>query len=71
MTARAVMAVYRPLERDIALFVEDGDRHASTAVSIDEARAIHGALGLALRLAASAGDPVSAVRHAPTVGEAL
>lgn len=58
---RAVLAVFRPLERDIAMFVEDGGRHSSTTLSLDEARAIHGALELALKLAAKAGDPIGAV----------
>ena len=57
----AVMATFRPSKGDIALHLEQGRSHASTVLTIDEARAIHGALGRALALAGCAADPLSAV----------
>lgn len=58
---RAVLAAYRPQSNDIALFLDDGDRSAAVAVTVAEARAIHGALGTALRLADCRDDPLKAV----------
>lgn len=60
---RAVMAAYRPKDDTVALFVEDGERgHGSAILSVGEARAIHSALGLALRLAGHRSDPLGAVQ---------
>ena len=58
---KGVFATYRPADRDIALLLDDGTRHAMTNLSVPEARAIHGALGLALKLADCADRPLHAV----------
>lgn len=58
---RSVMALFRPLRRDIALIVVDGAEHQTVPLSVDEAEAIHGALGQALMLAKCLDDPVKAV----------
>lgn len=57
----AVMAAFRPAKNDIAVFVRDGGHKASVVLEIDEARAIYGALGLALRLADCREQPLKAV----------
>lgn len=60
--SQAIFAVFRPSQGDIAVFVEDGERgHSSSAMSLDEARRLHGALGGALKLADCASEPLSAV----------
>lgn len=59
-----VLAVFRPRDNDIAVFVEDGRHgHRAVAVDIEEARALHGALGNALKCAdaLAAGEPRKAV----------
>ncbi len=56
-----IAAAYRPAANEIALFVEDGESHASVPLSIDEATRIRDAIDGALKIAACAGDPLSAV----------
>jgi hypothetical protein len=56
-----VFAVFRPSENDIALFVDDGEGRSAVALEVAEARAIHGALDGALRIAACRDEPARAV----------
>lgn len=58
---RGVMAVFRPVKGDIALFLEDGERNGCIAMPVEEARAIHDTLHQALRLADSVEWPIAAV----------
>lgn len=73
VSRRGIVAAFRPRENNVALFVENGVEHAAVALSIDEARRIHGALGQALKLADCREDPLEAVPGAkdewvPTIG---
>lgn len=62
---RPVTAVFRPRRGDIAVIVSDGKGFSSaTALSVVEARALHGALGGALKLADCAAEPLTAVEGA-------
>ena len=62
---KGVFATFRPSSGDIAMLLDDGARHVITTLSVPEARAIHGTLGLALKLADCASDPLSAI---PDIG---
>lgn len=65
----AVMAVYRPRARTVVVFVAGGDPEG-VELDVREARAVHSALGQALKLADSAHDPVSAVSGLRSSGPA-
>ena len=58
---RAILAVFRPASREIALFVDDGGQQASTLLELDEARALHATLGGALALARVVDTPLAAM----------
>jgi hypothetical protein len=58
---RGVIATYRPQADEVALFVDDGESSSAAVLSVPEARAIHGALDLALRLASCRAEPLRAV----------
>lgn len=56
----AVMAVFRPRARVVVVFVAGGDP-TGVQLEVAEARAVHMALGQALKLADSVDAPVAAV----------
>jgi hypothetical protein len=56
-----VLAHFRPAEREVLIIVAGGNP-AGIALTVEEARSIHTALGQALKLADSVGEPMEAVR---------